>query len=148
MFGCLRFLRREISLMAVLGTPSSSFSSLIFLIATISSVSVFFALQTTPQVPSPSFSSLWYLSRFLIGWVSAFSYWAVCQLPCILPSSFVGLFNISYFFFSFSCLTCIFLLAFLFLSLFSVTLYEMFCRFGIWLFVCGGSPQFLKQNYF
>lgn len=35
MFGCLRPLSREISRMAVLGTPSSSFSSLIFFRATI-----------------------------------------------------------------------------------------------------------------
>ena len=44
MFGCFRFLRREISLMAVLGTPSSSFSRRIFLIATNSPVSRFCAL--------------------------------------------------------------------------------------------------------
>ena len=37
-FGCLIPLRREISLMAVLGTPSSSFSNLIFLRATIYSL--------------------------------------------------------------------------------------------------------------
>jgi len=48
MLGCFKFFNRDISLMAVLGTPSSSFSSLIFLIATISPVSVFCALYTTP----------------------------------------------------------------------------------------------------
>jgi hypothetical protein len=35
MFGCLSPFKREISLIAVLGTPSSSFSSLIFFNATI-----------------------------------------------------------------------------------------------------------------
>lgn len=35
MFGCLRPFRREISLIAVEGTPSTSFSSLIFLRATV-----------------------------------------------------------------------------------------------------------------
>jgi hypothetical protein len=44
MLGCFRFLSNEISRIAVEGTPSSSFSSLIFLIATISPVKVFFAL--------------------------------------------------------------------------------------------------------
>ena len=47
-FGCLRFFSKEISLIAVDGTPSSSFSSLIFLIATNSPVSRFLALYTTP----------------------------------------------------------------------------------------------------
>lgn len=40
MFGCLIPLRSEISLMAVEGTPSSSFSSLIFLRATNSPVTI------------------------------------------------------------------------------------------------------------
>ena len=62
MFGCLMPLRREISRMAVDGTPSSSFSSLIFLSATNSPVFVSRHLYTTPYVPSPSFSSLSYRS--------------------------------------------------------------------------------------
>ena len=45
MFGCWSSLRREISLMAVLGTPSSRESSLIFFMATISPVLLFLAEQ-------------------------------------------------------------------------------------------------------
>lgn len=44
MFGCFKFFSNDISLMAVEGTPSSSFSSLIFLMATVSPVKVFIAL--------------------------------------------------------------------------------------------------------
>ena len=43
MLGCWSSLRREISLMAVLGTPSSSDSSLIFFMATIAPVLLFLA---------------------------------------------------------------------------------------------------------
>ena len=45
MFGCWSSLRREISLMAVLGTPSSRESSLVFFKATISPVLLFLAEQ-------------------------------------------------------------------------------------------------------
>jgi len=47
-FGCLRFFNKEISRIAVDGTPSSSFSNLIFLIATNSPVSLCLPLYTTP----------------------------------------------------------------------------------------------------
>lgn len=46
--GCFKFFSKDISLIAVEGTPSSSFSSLIFLMATVSPVSVLIALYTTP----------------------------------------------------------------------------------------------------
>jgi len=48
MLGCLIPLRREISRIAVEGTPSSSFSSLIFLSATNSPVTRSLHLYTTP----------------------------------------------------------------------------------------------------
>ena len=57
--GCCSSLRREISRIAVLGTPSSSCSNRIFLSAMIVPVSRCFALYTTPYVPSPIFSSFW-----------------------------------------------------------------------------------------
>ena len=64
-------MRRDISLIAVDGTQSSSFSSLIFLIATVSPVSVFIALYTTPYVPSPNFSYFWYLSKpYMALWLT------------------------------------------------------------------------------
>jgi hypothetical protein len=44
MLGCFKFFNKDISLIAVEGTPSSSFSSLIFLMATVSPVSVLIAL--------------------------------------------------------------------------------------------------------
>jgi len=48
MLGCLSSLRMLISRIAVLGIPSSSFSSRICFSATVSFVSVSFALKTTP----------------------------------------------------------------------------------------------------
>jgi hypothetical protein len=56
---CISF-RREISRMAVLGTPSSSCSSRIFLRAIVSFVRRSLALYTTPYVPSPIFSTFSY----------------------------------------------------------------------------------------
>lgn len=56
---CISF-RREISRMAVLGTPSSSCSSLIFFRAMVSLVRRSRALYTTPYVPSPIFSTFSY----------------------------------------------------------------------------------------
>ena len=61
-FGCLNSFNSDISLIAVEGIPSSSASSRILFKATISSVTLFFALYTTPYVPSPIFSSFWYFS--------------------------------------------------------------------------------------
>ncbi len=57
MFSCCNSLRRDISRMAVLGTPSSSDSSRIFFNATTSPECLSLALYTTPYVPSPTFSS-------------------------------------------------------------------------------------------
>ena len=51
-----------ISRIAVLGMPSSSASSLIFLSATSSPDTRLRALYTTPYVPSPIFSIFWYFS--------------------------------------------------------------------------------------
>mmetsp|Transcript_514 Transcript_514/g.1321 ORF Transcript_514/g.1321 Transcript_514/m.1321 type:complete len:301 (-) Transcript_514:43-945(-) len=62
MLGCWSSLRMEISRMAVLGMPSSSASRRIFLSATSSPLVRFFALYTTPYVPSPIFSTFSYLS--------------------------------------------------------------------------------------
>lgn len=56
MFGSSSSLRSEISRMAVLGTPSSSASSRIFLSATVRFVLTSFALYTTPYVPVHSVS--------------------------------------------------------------------------------------------
>ena len=81
--GCLRLFKREISLIAVLGTPSSSFSSLIFLRATYSPVTLSYPLYTTPQVPSPSFSSFLYLSIFEAG--AVIDYPVVEQLVPFFP---------------------------------------------------------------
>jgi hypothetical protein len=53
MLGCCSCFSREISRMAVLGMPSSSASSRIFLSAMISFVTRSLALYTTPYVPSP-----------------------------------------------------------------------------------------------
>ena len=60
--GCCSSLRREISRMAVEGTPSSSPSSFIFFRATSFDVPLISALNTVPYVPSPIFSNRWYLS--------------------------------------------------------------------------------------
>jgi len=63
-FECWSSLSKAISLIAVLGIPSSSDSSLIALRAYISPVSTSFALWTIPYVPSPTYSSFSYLSIF------------------------------------------------------------------------------------
>ena len=56
-------LRREISRMAVEGTPSSSCSRRIFLSAIVSLVWRSLALYTTPYVPSPIFSTFSYCAH-------------------------------------------------------------------------------------
>jgi hypothetical protein len=56
-------LRREISRIAVEGTPSSSCSRRIFLSAIVSLVTLSSALYTTPYVPSPIFSFFSYCTR-------------------------------------------------------------------------------------
>jgi len=63
MLRCCISLRREISRMAVEGTPSSSCSRRIFLSAIVSLVALSSALYTTPYVPSPIFSCFSYCSQ-------------------------------------------------------------------------------------
>jgi hypothetical protein len=63
MFRCCISLRREISRMAVDGTPSSSCSSRIFLSAIVSLVYRSLPLYTTPYVPSPIFSTFSYCAH-------------------------------------------------------------------------------------
>ena len=71
MFGCWSSLRMLISRIAVLGMPSSSASSLIFLSATSSPDTRLRALYTTPYVPSPIFSIFWYFSMPRgVGWLT------------------------------------------------------------------------------
>ena len=55
--GCLNSFKREISLIAVDGIPSSSASNLIRFKATIFPEFLSLALYTTPYVPSPIFSN-------------------------------------------------------------------------------------------
>jgi hypothetical protein len=63
MFRCCISLRREISRMAVDGTPSSSCSRRIFLSAIVSLVWRSLPLYTTPYVPSPIFSTFSYCAH-------------------------------------------------------------------------------------
>ena len=55
--------KKQAARIAVLGIPSSSASRRIFFNAMISPVTRSFALYTTPYVPSPIFSSFWYLPQ-------------------------------------------------------------------------------------
>lgn len=64
MFGCFNSFNKDISRIAVDGTPSSSVSKRIFFIATISPVFLCLPLYTTPYVPIKVFQNYYYFFFF------------------------------------------------------------------------------------